>query len=653
MVIKSEGYRKSMHNPWITTAFCLIGFGLVEDCLADNAVTAQSFTIEPPTLHCLGFEWTIQGDDNHNATVSVEYRRKGAVSWREALPLLRIGEEKVWRSREFLEHWTPRMFAGSIFDLDADTEYECRLVMSDPEGVGGENEQHVAVRTRRVPRAPSGGRVLHVYPPGHRGPRQEPSFTGLKEAYYGPGRGDWSVVRERKVRPGDIIEVHAGLYKADYSNYVDPLQMPFHGTYVLTIDGTAEKPIVIRSAGDGEVIFDGNGAYRLFDVMAADYNYFEGLTIRNTDIAFFAGLKDVLGCSGLVVRNCRIENVGIGVMNQYAGSKNFYIADNVLIGRDDRYRLNGWSNPGIYGPSSLKSYYGIKVYGQGHVICHNHVAFFHDGICVCTHGSPEDNPSHKSVAIDIYNNDLFLMVDDFIEADGGTHNIRVLRNRGFNAAHYGLSAQPVFGGPAYFIRNVVYHVSLGGALKFGGANPAGVLVYHNTFIAENSSAGHGSNVHYRNNLFLGTDHPEKPVLRSHTHTSYSSLDYNGYRPNRNDQPQYQWSVPAGGVLRSFSPGNSEGGAYRSFAEFRQATGREQHGVELDYDVFRNVNPPDPGRPHAVYRPSRMDFRLKEDSAAVDAAVRLPNINDGFTGAAPDLGALESGQPMPVYGPRSG
>ena len=122
MVIQSEGCRKSMHNPWITTAICLIGFGLVGNCLADNAVTAQSFTIEPPTLLCLGFEWTIQGDDNRNATVSVKYRKKGDSSWREALPLLRIGEEKVWRSREFLEHWTPRMFAGSIFDLDADTE---------------------------------------------------------------------------------------------------------------------------------------------------------------------------------------------------------------------------------------------------------------------------------------------------------------------------------------------------------------------------------------------------------------------------------------------------------------------------------------------------------------------------------------------------
>ena len=30
---------------------------------------------------------------------------------------------------------------------------------------------------------------------------------------------------------------------------------------------------------------------------------------------------------------------------------------------------------------------------------------------------------------------------------------------------------------------------------------------------------------------------------------------------------------------------------------------------------------------------------------------LPNINDGFTGNAPDLGALEVGQPLPHYGPR--
>ena len=137
------------------------------------------------------------------------------------------------------------------------------------------------------------------------------------------------------------------------------------------------------------MIFDGDGAFRLFDVMGADYNIFDGLTIRNTEVAFWAGVKDVAGAKGLTVRNCRIENVGVGVNTQFAGSKDFYIADNVFLGRDDRHRVLGWANPGLYGAHPINSYYAIKVYGSGHVIAHNAVAFFHDGISVCTHGVPE------------------------------------------------------------------------------------------------------------------------------------------------------------------------------------------------------------------------------------------------------------------------
>ena len=249
------------------------------------------------------------------------------------------------------------------------------------------------------------------------------------------------------------------------------------------------------------MIFDGDGAFRLFDVMAADYHIFEGLTIRNTEVAFWAGVKDVAGAKGLTVRNCRIENVGIGVNTQFAGSKDFYIADNIFLGRDDRHRVLGWANPGLYGAHPINSYYAVKVYGAGHVIAHNAVAFFHDGISVCTHGVPEPEQERRAVAIDIYNNDIHVTGDDFIEADGGVHNIRVLRNRGVNAAHTGLSAQPIFGGPAYYIRNVVYNTPV--ALKF--INPAGVIVYHNTIIAENRTAQRVSNAHFRNNLFLGTD----------------------------------------------------------------------------------------------------------------------------------------------------
>ena len=72
------------------------------------------------------------------------------------------------------------------------------------------------------------------------------------------------------------------------------------------------------------------------------------------------------------------------------------------------------------------------------------------------------------------------------------------------------SAEPVFGGPVYFIRNLLYHVPGGGAFKFN-AKPAGILVYHNTLIGEQTARDPYSNAHYRNNLFLGRETPDQGV----------------------------------------------------------------------------------------------------------------------------------------------
>lgn len=634
-----------------TYVACLLIFLLFPVCLrAENAVRPGQLVTEPPTLINLGFDWQIEGDDNRNATVQVAYRVAGAREWKEALPLLRMGGERVIRETEYLDYTVPAMFAGSILDLSPGTEYECRFTMADPDGIEGEGVKIVKVRTRTEPKAAAGGRTLHVYPPDWKGKKEEPAFMGLKAAYYGSGLGDWSVVSERKVQPGDIILVHAGLYKADRLNYVDPHGIPFDGTYVLTAKGTAERPVVIRGAGDGEAIFDGAGAHRLFDVMATEHHIFEGLTIRNTDVVFAAGLKEVQGASGLTVRNCRMEEVGIGVTTEYAGSKNFYIADNVILGRDDRNRLLGWASPGIYGANQLKSYIGIKVYGSGHVICHNAVAYFHDGITVSTYGTP--HPEQKAVAIDIYNNDVHLMADDFIEADGGVHNIRVMRNRGVNAAQCGLSAQPIFGGPAYFIRNVLYHIPTGCALKFM-SKPAGLIVYHNTFISENVNPQTFSNAHFRNNLFLGTDAPGRPIAIFPNATAYSTSDYNGYRPNCSGTDQYRWVSPVKGQLRDYTITAKEAQVFTGLTSFAKASGLETHGIELDYTIFENLRAPEATKPHAIYHATDLSFRLKLKGKAVNAGLELPNINDSFRGKAPDLGAIEAGDPVPVYGPRGG
>ena len=630
--------------------------------------TSGAFAVERPTLVSLGFEWRIQGDDNRNAHVDVSYRKRGETRWREGLPLLRLQGEEVSGGKprnsdwgRFYDYVAPNMFAGSLLNLEPDTTYEARFVLSDLDGVRRPREKQVTVRTRKEPEPASGGRTFHVYPWGWTGPKQAPAYTGLLAAYFmGSDQSDHSITFPPRVRPGDVILVHAGVYKDNRFAYggFDPkfggYGTPFDGTYYLTASGTPDKPIVIKAAGDGEVVFDGDGNHVLFNLMAANNTYFEGITVRNTDVAFLLGQKDIAGASGFTLKRSRLTDVGRGVQDEWAGSKDFYIADNVLIGRHDRQHLQTWFHPEIWGkfpgyPAPITSEYAIKVYGQGHVVAHNYVEAFHDGIDVSTYGTPSQDPARVPSAIDFYGNDVTNSDDNCFEADGSAHNVRVFENRCFNATGAGLSAQPIFGGPAYFIRNVLYNMTNSGPLKFVDT-PAGVLVYQNTFFGQSALFGPASNVHFRNNLWIGDGWPGA-LFAPTTFTNYSSADYDGFRPNPGPTPAFGWTSPAAGVKADYK-GQLVKRQFATLDELRRATGQEPHGVLLGEDVFVHVPLPDRDDPQRLYRPSDLDFRLKPGSAAIDKGAALSTITDGYAGAAPDLGAYELGSEPPEYGPRT-
>ena len=147
------------------------------------------------------------------------------------------------------------MFSGSLLNLQPDTEYECRFVLGDPDGVAGETTKTVTVRTRSEPQPATGGKVYHVYPVGYEGQKQEPAFTGLMSAYYmGTAHYDYQNAFPPRVQPGDLILVHAGLYVSDRFHYMNGAARPgylalgtvFDGTYYLTQSGTPERPIAIK-----------------------------------------------------------------------------------------------------------------------------------------------------------------------------------------------------------------------------------------------------------------------------------------------------------------------------------------------------------------------------------------------------------------------
>jgi len=551
--------------------------------MALNATQPGQLVVDPPTLENIGVRWYIEGDENRNAQVAVEYRARGESRWRPAQPLLRVSREAV--NRDFQPYTTGNLFAGSVLFVRPDTEYQVRLRLRDPDG--GEAERIVSARTRPEPAKPNGKAV------------DVGTVAELQSAY----------------KAGAILRLRAGIY-----TFTEPWKL------------THSKASFI-AAGDGPVIFEGAGhKVDLLNVESTDGLYFEGITFRHARMVMAGGRKNGPGATNLTVRRCKIEDAIYGVNTYSENSRNWYIADNEFTG----------TNPTWY-PRPEKTYMSpshtaVNVYGQGNVVAHNRIARFSDGIAMANFGPPVADLERHPVSNDYYNNDISWAQDDCIETDYGAHNIRVYRNRCRNA-HTGLSVQPFYGGPVYLIRNEVYGVT---ALPFKWHNYcAGILAYHNTLGCARSgfmSFDRWQNGHLRNNLILGgAGEGERTAyaLQTGSITPYSTLDYNGYRRNS-----------PGTLIRWFD--GKERKEYETLEEFTKATGLERHGRLLDYDVFQRAKPPQRG---VAVEPDQYDLRLRPGSAAVDAGVRLDNINDGA--GTPDLGAHEVGAPLPVYGPRGG
>jgi hypothetical protein len=220
-----------------------------------------------------------------------------------------------------------------------------------------------------------------------------------------------------------------------------------------------------------------------------------------------------------------------------------------------------------------------------------------------------------------------------------------------NSASHPMSTQPSGGGPVYFIRNIVFHAP-GGSTRITNGSP-GVLFYNNTVLTE-TSAGAGANLHWRNNLMMASN-AAVAVFSVNSNTTYSTSDYNGFRMNQAAEFSFAWNAPPPSIERvGAEDAKLEQHRYVTFTQYQKGSGQDQHSITVDYNIFEKVPRLDEKNLAIVqrlYKAEDLDFRLKAGSLPIDKGVELPTITDGFSGRAPDLGALEFGQPIPVYGPR--
>jgi hypothetical protein len=376
----------------------------------------------------------------------------------------------------------------------------------------------------------------------------------------------------------------------------------YGGRVTFTKAGSASAYVVWKGAGDGEALFAG------IDV-SASYVWLEGLTLRNLPFALMSKNAPV----GVVIAKCAFFNNNYSIYLQRGGS-NWYIADNLIVG-DTPYTTESLDGEGI-------ELNGYSVDSFGHVVAHNTISNVGDGI------------SNGTYNIDVYGNDIFDVSDDGFEGDPGGANIRVWGNRIHNAAHNGISYQPQNGSPWYILRNQLAGF-IESPFKFRTTDRS--IIAHNTIVMWGTmfsvNDAHLLRSIVKNNLWISASGGRIFDFGSTLKDWRTAFDHDGFDWGSSTTP-----FRYGGVLHA------------NLSTFAAASGLETSGRQISRAAcFATFNVPGPA---PVPIPSQ-HMTLKAGCNAVDAGVALPNLNDGFAGAAPDLGAYELGQALPAYGRRLG
>ncbi len=604
------------------------------------------------TFHAMGVIVTLTGgeDPDRDAAASVEYRVGGSGIYRQGLPLSRIADTR---------------FVGSLFWLSPGTTYDVRVTFSDPDG-GPLNGAVVtgSAATRAEIAVPAPTHSYYVSPTGsgtacslaspcalttalsQAQPGQEVVLRG--GVYY---QGEMSVPRSGTTGAPIVIRSHTGetaiLDGGDPATFTWTAQGG--GVYYTTVNAATPHlvtangqrllpyqslsdlqnlvwgipgfyangmTVYVRLAGDANP----NGAtmvvsrYNYAFYVERDFIYLVNLTFRHYGRGDYAKAIYFNNASDNLVQGCTfaINDLSIGLKRD---SHRNVIQDNVFYDT-----LFEWPWDAFYAGIGLSGG-GIRLYepmtGRGTVIRRNTFHDYFDGLGAC----PNETAAVTNET-DVYENLVYRAGDDGVETDGQCSNVRIWRNT-FHDVLVGISLAPVYDGPVYAVRNLIYNTGAGNnaysgfPFKFNsGYDQSGpMFLFHNTANAalpEGNgfalySPGSWTQLTARNNIWAGTEYalynanPGQPL----------DLDYDDLYTTQAGELAWWADLPDRHL--------------NTLAELRAATGQEMHGL--------NVAP-------GFVNPSAGDYAPGPESGLIDAGVLIPGINDDYRGNAPDIGAFE-------------
>lgn len=547
---------------------------------------------EWPTPEQIGLYLPTTRSFSQATKASVRFRRSGDSAWTQAHPLLRIRPDFSIAGPVAVVD----AFAGTIFDLAPGTAYDVEVTVNEP----GQAAQ-VATQTAST--------------------RPLPAAAGSANKTATPAN---VVAQLAALNPGDVLQLSDGLY--------DNLNL------FLSRSGTVSSPIVIRGASQaGVVIRDGDTCLQVRD---ASNVVVENLTLQGSGVnsGTAASSRGVLfhdgnaGQANVTFRNLVITGVDMGIVA-------YDRIEGVLVYHCRLTGNNPWTQAEIETNATWNDD-GIRLPGEGNCAWNNTLEGFGDSFAVTA--------GVFSAAVHFWRNLVKMTGDDAFEADYGTRNLGFYDNHVTNCGTL-MSVDPVYGGPLYCFRNVAIN-TMRGPYKLNNTN-SGFLIYNNTVVRTEGRTGWGwvqnndgvlRSYSYRNNIVVYRGTSGQTLAFEAEGNSPADFTHNAWYPNGQ-----VWWTTSGASYATMSQAINGVGQTETSPLFGSATRRHQSDVLTTSDPF--APPVTLGASHLVRVTATQVPALAAGAAMRNAGVAIPNITDGHTGAAPDMGAIIGGRPAVAYG----
>jgi hypothetical protein len=473
-------------------------------------------------------------------------------------------------------------------------------------------------------------------------------YAGREKQYRG------SLVGLQPDTPYDV-RLEAGGERVEIQARTRGDQFPIGKTTYLP-GGTSDETIDIREGGSADgwhLVTPAAGTKHVNDVfnradfnvvVEAEYVIIRGLELKN---AAMHGIVIRPGIQNVVIEDCHITGWG-----RFAGSRAWGLrmdmdsgiyaerdAGHLVIQRNliehPRGGTSDWETGHPQGPQGISM---INTRG-GNIIRYNTIRStedhgYNDGIGGASNFSFQGSPNRDS---DIYGNIISNCWDDCIESEGANMNVRIWSNY-IHHSFVDIATAATSMGPIYIFRNVfgesrvTHQDPAGGNMIKTGAHDLMVngemvstalgyrFIFHNTALQPRGPLNviSGSGLHNavtRNNIFYAPGRAY-PADAGEPHNDFQN-DLTGAL------------LGGGGLVRSMFLPSEKLEWYLAPTTNRVQVGRVEN-------ITRNVVIDD-------------DPVVAVKNPAIDAGVRLPGFNDDFTGAAPDIGAFETGRPPLRFG----